>query len=66
MHRCWPRNFIYHRTDAFNFALASILSQQGDDGQFYPIAFHSCKFNANKINYEVHYKESLDMIESFE
>ena len=52
--------------DASDFALGSILSQQGDDGQLHPVAFHSRKFNAAEINYEVHDKELLAIVDSFE
>ena len=43
--------------DASNFALGSILSQQGDDERLHPVAFHSRKFYATEINYEIRDKE---------
>jgi hypothetical protein len=52
--------------DASDFALGSILSQPGKDGQSHPVAFHSRKFTAAEINYEVHDKELLAVVDSFE
>ena len=45
--------------------LGSILSQQGDDGKLHPMAFHSHKFDTTKINYKVHEKELLAIVDSF-
>ena len=52
--------------DATDFVLGSILSQQGADGQLHLVAFHSRKFNVVEINYEVHDKELLAIVDSFE
>jgi hypothetical protein len=49
-----------------DFALGSILSQHGEDGLLYPVAFYSRKFIAAEINYEVHDKELLAIVDSFE
>ena len=51
--------------DASDFALGSILSQQGDDEKLHLVAFHSRKFDAAKINYEIHDKELLAIVDSF-
>ena len=52
--------------DVSDFALDSILSQYGEDGQLHPIAYRSCKFSAIEINYEIHEKELLAIIDAFE
>ena len=52
--------------DQLDFALSSILLQQGDDGKLHPMAFHSCNFDISEINYEVHDKELLAIVDSFE
>ena len=52
--------------DASNFALGSILLQPGKDGQSHPVLFHSRKFIDAEINYEVHDKELLAVVDSFE
>ena len=52
--------------DASDFALGSILSQRTDDGKLHPVAFHSRKFEGAEINYEIHDKELLAIVDSFE
>ena len=54
-----PTKRFILEADASDFALGSILSQNGDDGQLHPVAFHSRKFEADEINYEIHDKELL-------
>ena len=44
----------------------SILSQYGKDGRLHPIAYCSHKFSAVEINYEIHDKELLAIIDAFE
>jgi hypothetical protein len=51
--------------DASDFALGSILSQPGEDGEVHTIVFHSKKFNVAEINYEAHDKELLAVVDSF-
>ena len=46
-------------------ALGSILSQRGNDEKLHPMAFHSRKFDAAEINYEIHDKELLAIVDSF-
>lgn len=40
--------------DASDFALGTVLSQMGEEGRLHLIAFHSRKFLAAEINYEIH------------
>ena len=65
LHANLEKPFIIE-ADASDFAIGSILSQVGDDGKLHPIAFHSRKFEAAEINYEIHDKELLAIIDSFE
>jgi hypothetical protein len=51
-------------TDGSHFALGAILSQNDDVGRRHPIAFHSSTFKPPEINYEVHVKEFLAIVES--
>ena len=53
-------------TDASDFALGAVLSQLGDGEKLHLIAFHSRKFSAAEINYEIHNKELLAIIDSFQ
>ena len=61
-----PQKPFIIEADASDFALGSILSQQGMDGKLHPVAFHSRKFDVAEINYEVHDKELLAIVDSFE
>ena len=36
------------------------------DGKLHPVAFYSQKFCAAKINYEIHNKELLAIVDSFQ
>jgi hypothetical protein len=57
---------FFIEADASDYALGSILSQIGDDDKAHPIAFHSRKFEPAEINYEIHDKELLAIVDSFE
>jgi hypothetical protein len=57
---------FFMEADASDFALGSVLSQLGDDDKLYPVAFHSRKFEPTEINYEIHDKELLAIVDSFE
>jgi Holliday junction resolvase-like predicted endonuclease len=46
--------------------LGSVLLQVKEVECVHPIAFHSWKFKATEINYEVHDKELLSIVDSFE
>ena len=52
--------------DASDFSLGAVLSQPSEDGCLHPVAFHSRKFTAVEINYEIHDKELLAIIDSFQ
>ena len=47
------------------FAVGSILSQQGDDGKLQPVAFHLRNFDTIEINYEVHDRALIAIVDSF-
>ena len=52
-------------SDASDFALGAVLSQRDDDNRLHPNAFHSRKFTPAEINYEIHDKELLAIVDSF-
>ena len=60
-----PEKPFIIEANASDFALGSILSQQGNDEKLHPMAFHSCKFDTAEINYEIHDKELLAIMDSF-
>jgi hypothetical protein len=57
---------FFLETDASDFALGAILSQPDKDGRLHPVAFHSRKFIVAEINYEIHDKEFLAIVDSFQ
>jgi hypothetical protein len=57
---------FFLETDASDFALDSVFSQDGEDGRLHPIAYRSRKFSTVEINYEIHDKELLAIIDAFE
>jgi len=52
-------------TDASDFAIGAVLSQRDDEGRLHPVAFHSRKFQPAEINYEIHDKELLAIVDAF-
>ena len=60
-----PKKQFIIEVDASDFVLGSILSQQGDDEKLHPVAFQSRKFDDAEINYEIHDKELLAIVDSF-
>jgi len=59
-----PESLMILETDASDCALAAILSTQSNS-EIHPIAFHSRAFSVAEINYDVHNKELLAIVESF-
>jgi hypothetical protein len=54
------------KINALDFALETMLSQEGEGRRLHPVAFYSRKFSATKINYKIHDKELLAIIDSFQ
>jgi hypothetical protein len=52
--------------DTSKFALGVVLSQPGENNLLHPIGFHSRKFSHININYEIHDKELLAIVDAFE
>ena len=52
--------------DASHSALGGVVSQRGPDGRLHPVAFHSRKFNAAELNYEIYDKEMLAIVDTLE
>jgi hypothetical protein len=49
-------------TDASDFAIGAVVSQEQDDGTLRPIAYESRKLKPAEINYPVHEKELLAIV----
>ena len=50
-------------TDASDFAIASILLQPDKNNLLHPVVFHSRKLSPAEINYEIHDKELLSIVD---
>jgi hypothetical protein len=64
----FPERATIVETDASDFALGAILSQEvpaTEGGGLHPVAFHSRKFKPAEINYDIHDKEMLAIVVAF-
>ncbi|KAF8749329.1 hypothetical protein RHS01_10135 [Rhizoctonia solani] len=61
-----PTKPYFLEMDASGAALGSILSQCQEDGCLYPLGFLLESFKGAEQNYDMHYKELLAIIQSFE
>jgi len=52
-------------TDASDFAIGAILFQQDEERRLHQVAFHSRKFQPTEINYKIHNKERLAVVDAF-
>jgi len=62
--QCWSILTIIE-TDASYFAIGALLSQRDDEGRLHPVAFRSRKLQPAEINYEIHDKELLAIVDAF-
>lgn len=49
--------------DASDKAVGGTLSQRGEDGRLHPVAYYSKKFTSAELNYDIHDKELLAIVE---
>ena len=52
-------------TDASDFAIRAILSPRDEENRLHSVAFRSRKFQPVEINYEIHDKELLVVVDAF-
>ncbi|KAK6220785.1 reverse transcriptase domain protein [Colletotrichum tabaci] len=52
-------------TDASDFAMGGQLGQRDEGGRLYPCAFFSKAFHGPELNYQIHDKELMAIIEAF-
>jgi hypothetical protein len=60
-----PEKAITLETDASDKAVGAILNQPDEKGKNHPIAFYSRKLRPEELNYDVHDKELLAIVEAF-
>ena len=60
-----PTRPVILETNASDFAIGAVLSQRDDDNRLHSVAFHSRKFQPAEINYDIHDKELLAIVDAF-
>jgi len=60
-----PTKQVIIETDASDFAIGAVLSQRYEENRLHLVAFHSRKFQPAEINYEIHDKELLAVVDAF-
>jgi len=60
-----PGKPVIVETDTSDFAIGAVLSQRDEENRLHPVAFHSRKFQPVEINYEIHDKELLAVVDAF-
>jgi hypothetical protein len=60
-----PERLCIVEPDASDFALGAVISHHSSDDKLYPIAYHSCRFSPAEIDYEIHDKELLVVVDFF-
>ena len=58
-----PTKPIMLETDTSDLELGVVISQQGPDGKWHPVAFYSQKLIIPEQNYEIHNKELLAIVD---
>ena len=53
------------KADASDQVLDSVLSQKDESEDLHSVVFHSCKFTDSELNYEIHDKKLLAIVEAF-
>jgi hypothetical protein len=61
-----PSNPFVWETNIFDFAISVMLSQLGKDNLLHHVRLRFCKFYLVKINYEIHNKKLLAIVDAFE
>jgi len=60
-----PTRQVIIESDASDIALGAVLSQRDEANGLHPVAFHTRKFQPAEINYEIHDKELLAIVDAF-
>jgi len=60
-----PTKPVILETDAYDFAIGAVLLQRDEENRLHPVAFHSRKFSPAEINYEIHDKGLLVVVDPF-
>src|SRR5947209_6470903 len=61
-----PRKPTRVETDASDYALGAVLTQQQEDEEWRPVFYHSRKFSGAELNYDTFNKELMGIVDSLE
>lgn len=61
-----PSRITWIETDASNFVVAGILSQEDDEGRLHPVAYYSKRLEGAENNYPIYDRELLAVVRAFE
>lgn len=61
-----PDKKTWLETDASNYVVAAVLSQENEDGVLKPVAFLSKKMSPAECNYDIYDKELMAIVRAFE
>jgi RNase H-like domain found in reverse transcriptase len=61
-----PKRLYQLETDASGYTTGGTLSQEGEDGKWHPITFHSKSMDVTQHNYPIHNCELLSVIRCLE
>ena len=62
----YPKKALMIETDASDLAKGAVLSHYEDsDKKWHPVAFHSKKFSPAELNYDIHDKEMVVIVDCF-
>ena len=59
------RRLTVMEADASDQVLSSVLSQKNESENLHSVVFHSRKFTDSELNYEIHDKKLLAIVEAF-
>jgi hypothetical protein len=59
-----PEKEAVLETDASDYAIGAYLTQKGVDGRERPVAYYSRKMTGPELNYDIHDKELLAIVEA--
>jgi hypothetical protein len=60
-----PAKPVIVETDASDYAIGACLNQEDEEGRQHPVMFHSRKLQDAELNYDVHDKELLAIVDAF-
>ncbi len=60
-----PEKSIMLETNASDEAIETCISQSDDKKRLHSIAYYSCKLTVAELNYEIHDKKLLAIVDSF-